>query len=42
VAANPASATALGALAALAILAAVTVPPVVALWVRRRRGQANG
>jgi hypothetical protein len=42
VAANQASETALGVLTALAIIAAVTLPPVVALWLRRRRGQANG
>jgi ABC-type phosphate transport system substrate-binding protein len=42
VAANEASTTTLGVLTALAILVAVTVPPFVALWLRRRRGQANG
>jgi phosphate transport system substrate-binding protein len=42
VAANQASETALGVLTALAIIAAVTLPPVVALWLRRRRGRANG
>jgi phosphate transport system substrate-binding protein len=42
VAANQASQTALGVLTALAIIAAVGVPPAVALWLRRRRGQANG
>jgi ABC-type phosphate transport system substrate-binding protein len=42
VAANQASQTTLGVLTALAILAAVSVPPAIALWVRRRRGQANG
>ncbi len=41
-AANQASQTALGLLTALAIIAAVGVPPAAALWLRRRRGQANG
>ena len=34
--------TALGVLTALAIIAAVIIPPAVAAWLRRRRGQAHG
>ena len=41
VAASQASQTALGALTALGIVAAVAAPPLVAVWLRRR-GQANG
>jgi ABC-type phosphate transport system substrate-binding protein len=34
--------TALGVLTALAVIAAVVIPPAVAAWLRRRRGQAHG
>jgi len=39
-AANQTSDTTLGVLTALGILLAVAVPPVMAIWLRRRRGQA--
>jgi len=33
---------ALAALTALGILVAVAIPPLLAMWLRRRRGQAHG
>jgi ABC-type phosphate transport system substrate-binding protein len=41
-AADQTAQTALGVLTALAIIAAVVTPPVVGMWLRRRRGQAHG
>jgi hypothetical protein len=34
--------TSLGVLTALAVIAAVVIPPAVAAWLRRRRGSAHG
>ena len=41
-AADPSNETKLGVLTALGILLAVAVPPGMAAWLRRRRGQARG
>jgi len=39
---NQASQTAMGVLTAVGIVLAVAVPPALAAWLRRRRGQAHG
>jgi len=41
-ASNHSNEATLGALTAVGILIAVAIPPLLAAWLRRRRGQAHG